>query len=140
MEGEDPTLFDAFLQYSLIVNSFLLYSRAAINAMLRRYIGFVRTDKAGSKPGLADVKWNLIIGAICFAAAMYSLYHVAIASDITQVRTYLPISMWMMFYSLILTSSILFVNDTPSGVPASVKASLKHRQAEPSMTKRSVNA
>src|SRR5207253_216018 len=113
IEDDKITLFDAFLQYSLIVNSFLLYSRAAVNAMLKRYIGFVRTDKAGSKVGLWDVKWNLLIGAFCFAVGLYALYHVAIASTVQQVRTYLPISVWLLFYSIIMASSILFINDQP---------------------------
>jgi cellulose synthase/poly-beta-1,6-N-acetylglucosamine synthase-like glycosyltransferase len=112
-EDDEVTLFDAFLQYSLIVNSFILYSRAAINAMFKRYIGFVRTDKAGSKVGLWDVKWNLFVGAACFAVGLFALYHVAIASTVQQIRTYLPISLWLLFYSIIMASSILFVNDQP---------------------------
>lgn len=140
VEDEDPTLFDAFLQYSLIVNSFLLYSKAAVNAMLRRYIGFVRTDKQGTKPGLGDVKWNLIIAALCFTASVYALYHVAIASSITQVRTYLPISIWMLFYSIILGSSILFVRDAPTGTPTATRAAMKSRNAASDKTYKMVNA
>jgi GT2 family glycosyltransferase len=120
-DADDVTLFDAFLQYSLIVNSFLLYSKAALNAIMKRYIGFVRTNKSGSGSDYSDIKWNLIIGAVCFIAGVYALYHVAISSSVLQVRTYLPISVWMLFYSLILTSSILFVGKNfPVKAPSSV--------------------
>lgn len=120
-ELDDITLFDAFLQYSIIVNSVFIYSRAALNAMRKKYIGFVRTDKAGTTSGLGDVKWNLILSTICFVISIYALYNVAIASSAQQVRTFLPISLWLLFYSVVLASSILFVNDkTP--VPTDVKA------------------
>jgi len=108
---DEVTLFDAFLQYSLIVNSIFIYASAALNAMAKRFIGFVTTDKKGTNPGLADIKWNLAFGAVCFAISIYALYNVATASDIQQVRTFLPISLWLLFYSLIMASSILFVND-----------------------------
>ena len=118
VEDDDVTVFDALLQYSLIVNCFLLYSKAAVNAMFKRYIGFVTTNKKGSKAGLGDIEWNLILAAVCFIAGVYALYHVSISSSVTQVRTYLPISLWMLFYSLILTSSILFVGEaSPSKLP-----------------------
>jgi len=107
------TLFDAFLQYSLIVNSIFIYSKAAVNALFKRYIGFVRTDKKGTNPGLADIKWNLMLSAVCYVISVYALYSVATASDIQQVRTYLPVSIWLLFYSIITASSILFVNDAP---------------------------
>jgi cellulose synthase (UDP-forming) len=117
VEGDDITLFDAFLQYSLIVNSLFIYSKAAVNAAMRRYIGFVRTDKSGtSAPGLGDVKWNLMLGALCFVISVYALYQVSIASSVQQVRTFLPISLWLLFYSVIMASSILFVHDTPAPV------------------------
>jgi hypothetical protein len=36
-----------------------------------------------------------------------------ISSHIQQVRTFLPISLWLLFYSMVLFSSILFVSDAP---------------------------
>jgi len=114
VENDKVTLFDSFLQYSMIVNSMFLYARAAINAVLGRYIGFVRTDKKGSSPGLMDVKWNLLLGSLCLALSFYSLYFFATSSTIQQMRTYLPISLWLLFYGMVLWSSILFVREGPS--------------------------
>jgi len=110
-DKEKVTLFDAFLQYSLIVNSIFIYSKAAVNALFKRFIGFVRTDKEGSEAGLMDIKWNLVLGAVCYCVSIYALFNVVTASTLQQVRTYLPISIWLLFYSIIMTSSILFVND-----------------------------
>ncbi len=108
-EDDKVTLFDAFLQYSLITNSLFVYTRAAINALFRRYAGFVRTSKVEARSGLWDIKWNLLLALVCFLVSVFALYNVAIASDTQQVRTYLPISVWLLFYAVVLTSSILFV-------------------------------
>jgi cellulose synthase/poly-beta-1,6-N-acetylglucosamine synthase-like glycosyltransferase len=109
LDSDRVTFKDAFLQYSLITNSMFIYATAAINAALGRYIGFVRTDKGKQQTGLAQIKWNLLLAVVCFAFSLYSLYMTVTASSIEQLRTYLPISAWMLFYSIILTSAILFV-------------------------------
>jgi cellulose synthase (UDP-forming) len=131
VEGDDVRFSDALIQYSLIVNSFLIYSRAAINSLLfKRYIGFVTTDKTSSlgapeankkekslkkgmwkNSGLSQIKWNLFLGMICFGFAVYTLYFAMISVDLVQFRTYFPISLWLLFYSIILFSSILFVGN-----------------------------
>jgi len=113
LDKEKIRISDALLQYSLIVNSMFIYIRAAINALLfKRYIGFVRTQKKGSASSLWQIKWNLLLSAICFGFSIYALYYGVIASDIQQLRTYLPLSLWLLFYSVILASSILFVGNT----------------------------
>ena len=103
------TLGDAFLQYSLIVNSLFIYTGAAANAMLRRYIGFVRTQKKETKVGLRDVWPNLALAACCFAVSLFALARVALSSTVEQVRTYLPASLWLLFYTVILSSSVIFI-------------------------------
>jgi cellulose synthase (UDP-forming) len=108
--GEKVKASDAFLQYSLIVNSAFIYSWAAINALIfKRYIGFIRTNKLRSVSSLWQIKWNLLLSLICFGSSLYGLYFTAISSDIQQIRTYLPVSVWLLFYSLVFGSSILFV-------------------------------
>lgn len=110
VHGEKIKLSDAFIQYSLIVNSFIIYARAAINALiLKRYVGFVRTNKKKSATGFSQVKWNLILAALCLAGAFYSLYFAALATTGEQLRSNLPVSLWLLFYGVILSSSILFV-------------------------------
>ena len=117
VEGDRMTVRDAILQYLLITNSVFIYARAAVNAALRRYVGFVRTNKTKSVTGLGLIKWNLITGTGLFAASIYALYHAAIASDAQQLRTYLPISVWLLLYAFIMLSAIIFVVDAdePSG-------------------------
>jgi cellulose synthase (UDP-forming) len=109
LEGERVTLGDAILQYLLITNSAFIYTRAAFNALLGRYVGFVRTKKTRSATGYSLIKWNLLFSAVCFLASVYALYMGLRASDVQQLRTYLPISLWLLFYSVILASSIIFV-------------------------------
>lgn len=109
VDDEKIKLSDAFLQYSLITNSMFIYARAALFALFRKYTGFVRTDKSRKQSGLMAVKWNLILSVACFGFSAFALYHAAISSSIEQLRTYLPISLWLLFYSIILGSSILFV-------------------------------
>ncbi|MDO8508208.1 MAG: glycosyltransferase [Nanoarchaeota archaeon] len=110
--GEHVKISDSMLQYSLITNSMFIYAKAALNAIvLKRYIGFVRTQKTATNSGLAHIKWNLVLAGICFILSIYSLYNSLLASDIVQLRSSLPLSLWLLFYSLILTSSILFVLD-----------------------------
>jgi cellulose synthase (UDP-forming) len=106
---EKVTFQDAFLQYSLLTNSMFIYARAAANALVGRYIGFVRTSKRRSSTGLGLIKWNLLLAAVCFGFSIYAVYHAAIAPDFIQFRTYLPISLWLLFYSVVLSSSILFI-------------------------------
>lgn len=112
-EEDHVTLFDAFLQYSLIVNSMFIYSKAAINALLRRYAGFVTTNKKDSQESYTDISYNLLLAAVCFIASAYALYQSSIAVTVEHLRTYLPISLWLLFYAVILTSSILFIQKTP---------------------------
>ncbi len=114
IDGEQFKLSDALLQYSLITNSLFIYSRAAWNALvMKRYVGFVRTNKKGSASGLWLIKWNLALGALSFVASLYTLYYANISGDIQQLRTYLPLSLWLLFYSVLLFSSILFVGKRP---------------------------
>jgi hypothetical protein len=113
---DDPmTIKDAVMQYLLITNSMFIYARAAINAIFKRYVGFVRTSKAKSQTGYALIRWNLLVGAFLLASSIYSLYQAAIASDLQQTRTYLPISVWLLMYAMILLSSIIFVADETPG-------------------------
>ncbi len=112
LEGERITMKDAFLQYSLITNSMFIYSKAAVNALFfKRYIGFVTTRKKLGKTGLGEIKWNLLFAALCFGLSIYMLYSASIASDIRQLRTALPLSLWFLFYAIVLASSIIFVYD-----------------------------
>ena len=122
------TLADALLQYSLITNSVFIYARAAVNALFKRYIGFVRTNKVKSASSLGLVKWNLLLSAVCFGSSVYALYYAAVASSITQVRAMLPISVWLLFYSLMLASSIMFVEVRPAIAPALAPAVAARRQ------------
>ena len=55
------------------------------------------------------IKWNLILGGICFLLGLYALYNSIIAANHDQLRTYLPLSLWLLFYGVVLFSSILFV-------------------------------
>lgn len=100
---------DALLQYSLIINSMFIYARAAIGAALKRYAGFVRTNKEGSKSGLNSISMNLALSAVLFSTSIYALYMAAVAKSAEQLRTYLPVSIWLLFYSIVFASSMLFV-------------------------------
>lgn len=102
-------LWDAFLQYSLITNSMFIYARAAINALFKRYVGFVRTNKNISATSWRHVKWNLLLGVICFAASMYALTQGVLSTTIEQFRSFIPISLWLLFYAIVLFTSLLFV-------------------------------
>jgi cellulose synthase (UDP-forming) len=112
---------DALLQYVLITNSMFIYLRAAINAFFGRYIGFVRTSKTRTKSGLWQIRWNLLLAAVCYGASIYALYHAATSSTIEQFRTYIPLSIWMLFYSLVLGSSILLVGEPAAKVRVRTK-------------------
>lgn len=116
---DDMRFSDAVLQYILVTNSAFIYARAAVNAMLKRYVGFVTTKKTRSASSIGLIKWNLFLSAICFGFSMYALYHAMLASDLQGARTYLPISLWLLFYSIILACSILFVDDAPKSVAVS---------------------
>jgi cellulose synthase/poly-beta-1,6-N-acetylglucosamine synthase-like glycosyltransferase len=120
LDDEPVRITDALLQYSLITNSMFIYLRAAFNALLKRYIGFVRTNKTREHSGILQVKWNLLFALVCFTLSIYALYHAAIAVDIQGLRTYLPVSLWLLFFSLVLGSSIIFVGD------AGKKAQVSH--------------
>jgi len=123
IDGDKITFKDAFLQYSLITNSMFIYASAAINAILGRYIGFVRTNKNKTKTGLWQIKWNILLAIICFSFSIFALYKAATSGSVEQLRSYLPVSLWLLFYTIILVSSILFVGDlTISKVDASVIA------------------
>jgi len=120
LDEDKVTIKDAFLQYSLITNSMFIYASAAINAILGRYIGFVRTNKEKQKTGLWQVKWNILLAAICFAFSIVALYKAVTAGSVEQVRSYLPISLWLLFYAILLTSSIMFVGEFSFRQPASL--------------------
>lgn len=107
------TIRDAFLQYSLITNSMFIFMRAAINAMLGRYIGFVTTSKTKSHTGLSEIRWNLALSAAAFGLSIYALYHTFAVAGAQNIRTYLPISLWLLFYSVLFASSLLFVEPAP---------------------------
>lgn len=122
------TVADALLQYSLITNSMFIYARAAVSALFGRYVGFVRTNKKRSASGLSLIKWNLLLAAVCFGFSAYALYNAAIASDLVRLRTFLPISVWLLFYSVLLSSSILFVGEgAPVAAPVAVAAAAPKR-------------
>lgn len=122
--SEKFRLTDALLQYSLIVNSMFIYARAAAGALLKKYVGFVRTDKSGSSSGLGNVMPNIALSGVCFGASIYALFNAAIGTTTEQIRTYLPISVWLLFYSVVLASSMLFVGMRPAlaAVPLAVPA------------------
>jgi cellulose synthase/poly-beta-1,6-N-acetylglucosamine synthase-like glycosyltransferase len=109
IDGERVTVKDAFLQYSLIVNSMFIYSRAAFNAAIGKYIGFVRTSKNKQKTGFKEIKWNILLAIVCFSFSIYALYRTIIAGGIEELRTFFPISIWLLFYATILSSSVLFI-------------------------------
>ncbi len=121
--NEKVTFTDALLQYSLITNTSFLYARAAWNALvMKKYIGFVRTDKTGSNVGIRPILINLILGAILFAASIYALFRGLQGGEMQQIRTFIPVSLWLLFYSIILISSILFIgNDAPAPKMQGVK-------------------
>lgn len=110
--SEKVRLGDALLQYSLITNSLFLYAKAAIAALFKRYTGFMRTSKEVSATSWKLVKWNLLLGAVCFVASIYSLAFAIAATSMEQLRTNLPISIWLLFYAVVLFSSLLFVGGT----------------------------
>ncbi|HYD03275.1 MAG TPA: cellulose synthase catalytic subunit [Alphaproteobacteria bacterium] len=112
LDEDKVTLKDAFLQYSLITNSMFIYARAAFNALiLGRYVGFVRTNKKVEHTGISQVRWNILLAIICFGFSVFALFKSITAGSVEQLRSYLPIAIWLMFYTLILSSSILFVGD-----------------------------
>jgi len=100
---------DAFLTYSLITNSMFIYMKAAFNALIGNFVGFVRTDKKGSTSRWTAIRWNLVLATVCFALSVYALFESARAPDFTYFRTYFPISIWLLFYSFVLFSAIIFI-------------------------------
>lgn len=110
IEDDEVTLRDAFLQYSLLTNSMFIYARAAINALLKRYVGFITTQKRRGAASLRPIAPNLALGGICFGSAIFALYKGFSLGGLQAYRTYLPISLWLFFYAFILASSILFVH------------------------------
>ena len=109
MPSEKVRFSDALLQYSLVTNCMFIYMSAAVNALLRRYVGFVRTDKNGKYVGLRPIRWNLLLGAVCFGLSLYALYYGVLAQDQVAFRKFLPVSLWLLFYSVVLVSSLFFV-------------------------------
>ena len=110
VKGEKIRFRDALLEYSLIVNTMFIYTRAAVNALIfKKYIGFIRTNKKAEKASLKLIKWNLILGAFLLILSLYAFFYAARSSDLFTLRSYLPISLWLLFYSTILFSSIIFV-------------------------------
>jgi hypothetical protein len=105
------TFKDAFLQYSLITNSMFIYAQAALSALFKRYIGFVTTNKANQKSGFKEIRLNILLAVICFGFSIFGLYKTMITANAEQIRTYLPISIWMLFYTIVLGSSIFFVGE-----------------------------
>lgn len=131
-DNEKVNFSDAILQYSLITNSMFIFSRATLNALIfKRYVGFVRTNKKRTESSLWHVKWNLLLSAICFGFSIFALYKSMISSDIIQLRTYLPVSLWLLFYSLLLGSSIIFIGEEPLPQPALVKHAMAAEDAAP---------
>jgi cellulose synthase (UDP-forming) len=131
LDDEKMSWKDAFLQYSLITNSMFIYARAAFNAAIGKYIGFVRTNKQKQKTGFREIRWNLILAVICFSFSIFSLYKSITAGNFEQVRRYLPISLWLIFYTIILSSSVLFVGDyivTPASATDKKRDSATMRQ------------
>jgi hypothetical protein len=116
---EQVKLSDALLEYSLVTNSMFIYMGAAINAVIGRYIGFVRTNKNASESGLSSIALNVLFSVICFGSSIFALYQASLSSTIEQFRTYIPVSIWLLFYSLVLASSILFIGKPePAGTAA----------------------
>ena len=109
---------DALLQYSLITNSAFIYAYAVIKAAFKNYTGFVRTNKVRSDSGISLIKWNIMLAIICFGFSIFSLFKAAGATDINTLRTFLPISLWLLFYTLILGSSIIFIGE--QAIPESI--------------------
>ena len=138
-EDDRITFKDAFLQYSLITNSMFIYAQAAISAVFKRYIGFVTTSKTSRKTGLKEIRLNIIFAAVCFAFSIFGLYKAMITANPEQIRTYLPISLWMLFYAIILGSSIFFVGEESSST-ASSNASASASTASTSSSTASLSA
>ncbi len=107
---------DALLQYSLITNSSLIYARAAINALLGRYTNFIKTDKTRKSSGIELIWMNLLLSVVCLGFSLYALGSAALATSAEQVRAFLPISVWLLFYGMILASSILFIGKAESAM------------------------
>ncbi|RJQ15943.1 glycosyltransferase [Candidatus Woesearchaeota archaeon] len=124
-DADKITLADAFLQYSLITNSMFIYTKAAINAVFKKYLGFVRTSKTSQKTSIRDIKWNLLLALICFGVSIFALYKSMISGSVEQLRTHLPISLWMLFYTIILGSSLFFVGENPVAVPLATSKTAK---------------
>lgn len=120
--GEPVRFTDTLLQYSLIVNSAFIYARAAIGAFLKRYIGFVRTNKAGSSSGWRHIAGNMALSGICFSASIYALFRSASAVSPEEIRAFVPISLWLLFYSVVFASSMLFIGAKPASVALPVKS------------------
>jgi cellulose synthase (UDP-forming) len=132
LKGERVTLWDAVLQYVLITNSAFIFARAAVNALFKRYVGFVRTKKTRSASGWRQVKWNLLLSAVCLSFSLFALYKGATAVTVEQLRTYLPISLWLLFYGLILGASIIFVGERPArekSSAATTSGTVREREA-----------
>jgi len=131
LHGRDPkdevTIMDAFLQYSLITNSMFIYIQSAIGVFFKRYIGFQRTDKGKATSGLGHVKWNLVLSALCFGLSTYALYQSSIQSTLQGLRTFIPVSLWLLFYSTVLASSVLFVSTKKELAIANVPAPASFR-------------
>ena len=100
---------DAALQYLLITNSCFIYFRSGINALIGRFVTFKRTSKVASRVGLRLIAPNLIFAIVLFASSIYALYGAAISVAPEQIRAFLPLSLWLFFYSIIMFSSILFI-------------------------------
>lgn len=113
VDNQKVSIKDALLEYSLITNSMFIYARAAINSLLfKRYIGFVRTNKIKSDSGLKLIQYNLIFAVLFFVLSIYCAFMAARSNDLQYLRYYFPLSLWLLFYSLIFFSSILFIGDS----------------------------
>jgi cellulose synthase/poly-beta-1,6-N-acetylglucosamine synthase-like glycosyltransferase len=120
LQSDRVTLGDAVMQYVLLTNSFIIYTRALVNALFKRYIGFERTSKKASASGIGLIKWNLLLGAVAFGSSVWALYNAMISPTIELFRTFFPLSLWLLFYSLVLFGSIVFVGkpqDAPTTTP-----------------------
>lgn len=111
---EDRVRFrDALLQYSLITNSSFIYAKAALNALFKKYAGFIRTNKTKGRSSALPLLPNLVMSAICYLISIYALFMSARSTEIIHLRTYLPISLWLFIYASILASSIFFIDGEP---------------------------
>jgi cellulose synthase/poly-beta-1,6-N-acetylglucosamine synthase-like glycosyltransferase len=137
LDDEPVRLSDTLLEYSLVANSMFIYMKAALNAMMGKYIGFVRTSKEISFSGLESISLNLGFSILCFVSSVFALYNAAVSSTANQLREYLPVSVWLLFYSVIFASSIMFIGKPApsiSGIEVESDSPVRHKKSYPAGT------